>query len=233
MASRKKPSAGFHTPFAGLDDVARRRARDAASAPTPPSRSTPPPAKVTPPATTKVSDDDARTFEQAMRGVTPLSAAERRRRASPLDAPGPKAPRPPARPARHDEADAEAELADLVTGPVAAGASAGAVDKRLARRLRAGDYPIEAELDLHGKTRDEAERALDAFIAEAQAAGRRCVLVIHGRGLNSGGAGPVLGEAVHHHLGAGRAARAVLAHALAPPHAGGDGATLVLLRKKR
>jgi len=224
MGSRKKPSGGFHTPFTGLGDALRRGARP----PAPVSA----PAKAVPPARTPAkpaTDDEAKTFEQAMRGVTPLSEADRRRRAPSLDGPGPKAPPPPAhaaRAARRDDADAEAELADMVTGSVAA-------DRRLARRLRAGDYPIEAELDLHGKTRDEAERALDAFIAASQAAGRRCVLVIHGRGLNSGSAGPVLGETVQHQLAAGRCARAVLTSAHAPPQAGGDGATLILLRKKR
>jgi DNA-nicking Smr family endonuclease len=169
-----------------------------------------------------------------MRGVTPLSAEQRRRRASPLDSGRGPAPAPPPRRARppDPDAEAEAELAELVTGAGSATEPA-TLDRRLTRRLRSGDYPIEADLDLHGKSRDEAERALDAFIATGQAAGRRCVRVVHGRGLNSGDAGPVLGKAVHHHLTAGRAARAVLAFALAPPHAGGDGATLILLRKKQ
>ncbi len=59
------------------------------------------------------------------------------------------------------------------------------------------------------------------------------MLVIHGRGLNSGDAGPVLGEAVQRVLTAGRVARAILAFTHAGPAQGGDGATLVLLRKRR
>ena len=79
--------------------------------------------------------------------------------------------------------------------------SAPAVDRRLARRLRAGDYAIEAELDLHGRTREEAERAVDSFLERERAQGHRCLLLIHGRGLNSGAEGPVLGEVVKARLG--------------------------------
>ncbi len=134
-------------------------------------------------------------------------------------------------PARNDDADAEAELAELVQGSSSGGARDG--DKRLVRRLRDGDYPIEARLDLHGHTRDEATAALERFVVQSVTAGRRCVLVIHGRGLNSGDAGPVLGDVVHRALTAGAPARAILAFTHAGPAQGGDGATLVLLRKKK
>ncbi len=101
------------------------------------------------------------------------------------------------------------------------------------RRLRDGDYPIEARLDLHGHTREEATVALERFVVAAVGAGRRCVLVIHGRGLNSGDAGPVLGDVVQRALSAGPVARAILAFTHAGLAQGGDGATLVLLRKKK
>ncbi len=49
-----------------------------------------------------------------------------------------------------------------------------------ARRL-----PVEAELDLHGHTVEEASKALDAFIENARGAGQRKILVIHGKGKHS------------------------------------------------
>jgi len=173
-----------------------------------------------------------------MRGATPLADAERGKRASPLaGAPAPPRRRRPERaaPARNDDADVEAELADLIGDGVgaAAGGRAPDVDRRLLRRLRQGDYPIEAELDLHGRTREEAEQRLERFVALSQDQGRRCVCVIHGRGLNSGDQGPVVRDAVQRALASGRVARAVLAFAFASPAQGGDGATLVLLRKKK
>src|SRR5947209_19512691 len=48
--------------------------------------------------------------------------------------------------------------------------------------------------DLH--TRDGATAALERFVVQSVGAARRCVLVIHGRGLNSGDAGPVLGDEI-------------------------------------
>jgi DNA-nicking Smr family endonuclease len=207
----------------------------------PPAPAIPAPS-VKPPADHNAEDDQF--FARAMRGVKPLTATERSRRASPL-APAAVAPAPPRRrlPLRNEDADAEAELADLVTGtgrPTidedAAGGHAGrapGIDRRLLRRLRDGDYPIEAQLDLHGRAREEAEQILERFIALSQSQGRRCVLVIHGRGLNSGDAGPVLRDATQRILGGSRVGRAVLAFTLAAPAQGGEGATLVLLRQKK
>jgi DNA-nicking Smr family endonuclease len=240
----KKDSPGFNTPFKGLARAPGRKPPDLKSARAPAPAA---PERTKPPAPSQKAVDDARSFEQAMRGVKPLSEADRRRRA-PLpgaDATPPSAaPRsaPGRAPRRNDDADAEAELAELVTGPghftvdeapgVLAGRAAG-VDRRILRRLRAGDYPIEAELDLHGRTRDEAERAVEALVIRSRALGRRCVLVIHGRGINSGDAGPVLPEVVKDCLSRGPAARSVLAFSYAAPAQGGDGATLVLLRQKK
>ncbi len=223
----KKESAGFNKPFEGLKRL-DKQAPGPAKAPAPAKQPAPPAARASRAARGLI--DDERSFEEAMRGATPLSgAAARGRRTSPLGAPPPPpAPRLRA-PARNDDADAEAELAELVQG--SGGGRDG--DKRLVRRLRDGDYPIEARLDLHGHTRDEATAALERFVVQSVAAGRRCVLVIHGRGLNSGDAGPVLGDVVHRALAAGAAARAILAFAHAGPAQGGDGATLVLLRKKK
>ena len=230
----KKESAGFNTPFEGLKRLDKKpdAAKGPATAKTqaaPPKAAAPVAPKTAEPARGRADDD--RSYEEAMRGATPLSgAAARSRRTSSLGAPPPPpAPRLRA-PARNDDADAEAELAELVQGS-AGGARDG--DKRLMRRLRDGDYPIEARLDLHGHTREEAAAALERFVVQSVGAGRRCVLVIHGRGLNSGDSGPVLREAVHRALSAGPVARAILAFTHAGPAQGGDGATLVLLRKKK
>ena len=231
----KKESAGFNTPFEALKRQATKPTEAPKGAATakpqasPAKAAVPVPARPAEPA--RGGTDDERSYEEAMRGATPLSgAAARGRRTSPLGAPPPRpAPRLRA-PARNDDADAEAELAELVQG----GASAARDhDKRLTRRLRDGDYPIEARLDLHGHTREEATAALERFIVQSVGAGQRCVLVIHGRGLNSGDGGPVLGEAVQRALSAGAVARAILAFTHAGPAHGGDGATLLLLRKKR
>ena len=56
------------------------------------------------------------------------------------------------------------------------------LDAKRAERLRRGEIQIDARLDLHGLTQDAAHRALDSFLAASIAAGRRCVLVITGKG---------------------------------------------------
>ena len=250
----KKESSGFHTPFEKLKRLVEKKAAAAAAAAKPqpvpakpprPAAKAPPPPPPSPARTAVIAKaattDDDRSFEQAMRGVTPLAAAERRRRAAPVGVAPPAAPRRRA-PSRDDDADAYAELADLVSGGAGRltvdedhphSGRADGIDRRFVQRLHDGDYPIDARLDLHGHTREEAAAALERFVTQSLAAGRRCLLVIHGRGLNSGDAGPVLRDAVQYTLSAGRVARAILAFALAPAKHGGDGATLVLLRKKR
>ncbi|MFB3134858.1 MAG: Smr/MutS family protein, partial [Rhodospirillales bacterium] len=46
------------------------------------------------------------------------------------------------------------------------------VDKRTAKRLKRGQLAVEARMDLHGLTQEEAHRALSAFVQGSQAAGR-------------------------------------------------------------
>ncbi len=61
--------------------------------------------------------------------------------------------------------------------------------------------------------------------------GKRCVLVVHGRGLHSKDQVPVLKDALKRWMGTARFARHVLAFATARPHDGGAGAVYVLLKK--
>ena len=98
------------------------------------------------------------------------------------------------------------------------------------RRLRRGHWVVQAELDLHGMRRDEARDALLGFVHRAQAQDRRCLRVIHGKGLSSPGREPVLKHKVRRWL---VQIDAVLAFCQAGPTDGGAGAVLVLLRAKR
>jgi DNA-nicking Smr family endonuclease len=104
------------------------------------------------------------------------------------------------------------------------------LDRRSAQRLARGQRPIEARLDLHGMTQDEAHRALGAFIRGAAAAERRTLLVITGKGGLGGG---VLRDAVPRWLGEAPLRAEVLALAPAQPKDGGLGALYVLLRRRR
>jgi DNA-nicking Smr family endonuclease len=152
--------------------------------------------------------------------------------------PRPAPARPP--PPRDEDAETLARLADLCAGvgpfeisdtdEYIEGAAPG-IDRRLVRRLRNGEFSVQAHLDLHGMTREEARVAVDRFVAGARARGLRCVLLIHGRGLNSKDNVPVLKQLLNAWLRRGRLGRGVLAFATARPTDGGAGALYVLLRR--
>lgn len=55
-------------------------------------------------------------------------------------------------------------------------------DPRQARRVSRGRRPIDATLDLHGLTQEQAFIALSRFIDQARAIGHETVLVITGKG---------------------------------------------------
>jgi DNA-nicking Smr family endonuclease len=99
------------------------------------------------------------------------------------------------------------------------------------RKLRKGEIAVQGHVDLHGLTRAEARTALERFLLAARQGGKRCVLVVHGRGLHSKDQIPVLKTSVQLWLTRGRIARWVLAFATARPHDGGAGAVYVLLRR--
>lgn len=104
------------------------------------------------------------------------------------------------------------------------------VDRRTAERLRRGRLALDGRIDLHGMTQTEAHGALAAFVHRAWAEGRRCVLVITGKG--QGGDG-VLRRAVPRWLAEPALARMVLALQPAQPMHGGDGALYVLIKRRR
>jgi len=105
------------------------------------------------------------------------------------------------------------------------------LDPRVVRRLRKGEFAVQGHVDLHGMTREEAKAALDTYLSQARQAGKRCVLVVHGRGLHSKDQVPVLKDAVKRWMATARFAERVLAFATARPHDGGAGAVYVLLRR--
>jgi DNA-nicking Smr family endonuclease len=56
------------------------------------------------------------------------------------------------------------------------------LERRKARRIARGAEEIEARLDLHGMTQDDAHHALVGFVRRCHASGMRTVLVITGKG---------------------------------------------------
>ncbi len=65
------------------------------------------------------------------------------------------------------------------------------IEPNLNRKLRRGQVPIDASVDLHGLRQDEAHAALCRFIAARHNRGDRTVLVITGMGLKKTGYGQI------------------------------------------
>lgn len=189
-----------------------------------------PPAPSPPPPPREASE--AELFESAMAGVRPIDPG-----------PGTVAPRPPRGAPEtfwHPDLDAVDELRALVSGDAPfdlsdsdefiEGRVAG-VDPNLVRKLRRGEFAVQGHVDLHGMTREEAKRTVEGFLRASRNGGKRCVLVVHGRGLHSKDQLPVLKDALKTWLSTARFARHVLAFATARPVDGGAGAVYVLLRR--
>ena len=104
------------------------------------------------------------------------------------------------------------------------------LQKRLLTRLRRGFWRVQDEIDLHQMNADAATRSIRIFLDETLASGKRCVKIIHGKGLRSGPAGPRLKTVTARVLSRHPS---VLAFGSAPPADGGTGAVYVLLRNAR
>ncbi len=208
------------------DAFAKLRSRKAQA----PERPRPPPPPPAPPPPREATEEELWTRE--MSGVRPLDPG-----------PGTVAPRPPPAPPEtfwHPDLEAIDTLRALVSGDAPfdladsdefiEGRVAG-VDPHVVKKLRRGEFAVQGHVDLHGLTREEAKRTVDEFLRASRSAGKRCVLVVHGRGLHSKDQLPVLKDALRTWLATARFARHVLAFATARPVDGGGGALYVLLRR--
>lgn len=106
------------------------------------------------------------------------------------------------------------------------------VDGRTADRLKRGKLEIDGRIDLHGMTQARAHTALAAYVHRAWNEGRRCILVITGKGSFSAEGG-VLKRAVPRWLGDAPLRSMVLAVQHAQPRDGGEGALYVLIKRRR
>ncbi|ATE60274.1 Smr/MutS family protein [Thauera sinica] len=172
-------------------------------------------------------NDPEALFRHAMRGTQPLEIRNRVHLEGPAPAPAPI----------KREADEQAALGESLSAPLSfedrldMGDEAAFLRPGLPRRvlndLRRGRWVLQGQIDLHGLTRDEAREALGHFLTASLQQGRRCVRVIHGKGLGSPGRISVLKQ-----LSRGWLAQReeILAFCQAGPHDGGAGALLVLMR---
>jgi DNA-nicking Smr family endonuclease len=220
----KKPEP-FNNPFKGVKlktEPPKNEVRPAAPPPPPKAPKSAPPAV----------DEDAELFFRSIGAVEKVRGGP-----NVVSSKGP----PPdlAQRIRTEDDEALEQLALLVGGvgnfdfadstEYIQGAITG-LDRRIVDRLRRGEYPVQGRLDLHGMIRADAKKAVEEFVLSSRRAGKRCVLVVHGKGLHSEAQIPVLKEGVQEWLSRGRVAREVIAFTSARVQDGGAGAVYVLLR---
>ena len=107
------------------------------------------------------------------------------------------------------------------------------LDSKIFRKLKNGEFSMQAHLDLHGMNADQAKLAVLDFIRRCYMEGKRCVLLIPGRGRNSPMGMGVLRQELTAWLTQAPLKRVVLAFTTAQPRHGGSGAVYLLLRQVR
>ncbi len=120
-------------------------------------------------------------------------------------------------------------LSDFVSADIPSEYLGNGLARLTLRKLRNNTWPIQARLDLHGYNSDAARQQLQAFLFAAKQRALRCVLVIHGKGMNSKDGAAVLKNHTRHWL---MQHPLVLAYCDAAPRDGGTGAAVILLKSK-
>lgn len=178
-------------------------------------------------------DDDKVLFMQAMTGVKPL---EDKNVISPVSRP--KKTQADAttlskRAAAEGETASGTELGlsdmQALLNPVAGDAylmyKNATIQNKVFTQLKQGKLRWYDAVDIHGCTIEEAREAVVKLIDQAKANGETVVKIVHGKGTDA-----VLKTCVNGWL---RQINDVLAFCSAPPKDGGNGAVLVLLKKKK
>ncbi len=176
----------------------------------------------------RTPEEDRALFREAVADAVPLVSSKVHH----------EPPRPPPIPHQYlrDEAAAlteslaPASIDVLLEGGDELAFLRAGLPRTVLRDLRRGRWVMQAELDLHGLSRDQARQALSEFLAECLARGHRCLRIVHGKGLRSPGREPVLKELVRHWLAY---RQEVLAYCQARAADGGGGAVAVLLKGSR
>jgi DNA-nicking Smr family endonuclease len=120
-----------------------------------------------------LSDDEREVWATVTRRIKPLKRARKILSDPPMPQPARKAA--PAKPA------VAAPARPVAQRPVAESPPLAPLGRREKQRVARGRDRIDARLDLHGHTQDEAHSALRRFLQRASAGEARLVLVITGK----------------------------------------------------
>lgn len=181
-----------------------------------------------------LSQDDIKLFHQNLRGVKPLVDSNRiDKKATPLK-------NPEFYRAKREQAEGEVHLLmpkrtkTPASHPVKASQLqyqeqntylANSIGKDVIAKLKQLFWPVEATLDLHGATLEQASIRFDRFVTTCFEHNVKCFMVIHGKGHGSKDGKTVLKQHVMSWL---RDLDNVAAFIPAPENMGGEGALIIL-----
>ena len=131
---------------------------------------------------------------------------------------------------RRDSLHAPIDLQDRLEGGDEACHLRNGLAITVLRDLRRGRWVIQDEIDLHGLNREQARHLVASFLLTCLHQGKRCLRIVHGKGLGSPQKLSVLRQLLRGWLAQ---RQEVLAYCQAKPQDGGEGALLVLLRAAR
>ena len=178
----------------------------------------------------RLTDPEQAAFRTAMAGVERLPPPNLVQHGSCPPPPRPLQHLADERAALHESLHGRIELQDRLEGGDEPHYLHQGVAQHVLRDLLRGRWVTQNEIDLHGLNRDEARHQLAAFLAECLHHGKRCVRVVHGKGLGSPQKTSILRQLVRGWLAQ---RQEVLAYCQAKPHDGGEGALIVLLRNQK
>lgn len=169
----------------------------------------------------RITDEDLKFFQQAVAGVKKLIPKK-------IRVPKPKSHFIRTRP---DDKNKEIDILELHDAPVVRSEEFitykhPSISNKTLRKLRKGQYNVDAKLDLHGFTTEEAKKQVQNFLQEALYSNYRVVLIIHGKGRHKDT--PVLKSKLNSWL---RQLSVVLAFCSAHSAHGSRGAVYVLLKR--
>jgi DNA-nicking Smr family endonuclease len=193
---------------------------------------------------------DAELFHAVMTDAVPLDPETRRRYvAESGNAAKKSAPEPPAAKAKRTAGRKPVVRATSLPTPATTRSPAPSTtfDRVTLRQVKQRKIEIDGRLDLHGMTQAQAHARLKGFIESSARAGKRCVLVITGKGAaESEGPGDLRGISVGRGVGRGilrqmtpnwladaAISRYVVDFQAALPRDGGSGALYVRLRRPK
>lgn len=138
-------------------------------------------------------DEERALWKEVTRSLKPLSRKQRVAAAAVIESEAPaiepkKPPPPPAKRPKPVRPVAPPPVA-MKPVPVKAPPPLAPLGRRERSRVARGHTEIDARIDLHGMTQDEAHAALSRFLRRVQADGGKLALVITGKGARFGSEG--------------------------------------------